>query len=213
VQQTNAKLESNGQVVLTVPSSVALTVDSEASGSKDEKESMLLPWYANMAIQLCQLDLARSAEYGPWLQSLPREFDTPLHWSEAALESLQYPFLPRAVEQQRAEWKRLYDTYRRSANSDGRITLEHFVWGCECARSRAFAGSYSGGAFSPAIYAFTLLLVTIYVGAGLGTLEQAANGAGVVFAATILKGRYLITSVMVYLCAYEVAKPIVLLLY
>jgi hypothetical protein len=38
------------------------------------------------------------------------------------------------------------------------------------------------------IYAFTLLLVTAYVGLGLGTLEQAANGAGLVLAASILKG-------------------------
>jgi hypothetical protein len=187
VKQTadNGKLESIGQVILTVPSSIALTVDAETSRSKD----ISLPWYVSMAIQICQLDLAgTSSEYYPWIQSLPREFDTPLHWTDAMLKSLQYPFLQRAVERQRVEWKQLYDNFKRSSNRDDQISFEQFVWGCECARSRAFAGSYSGSAFSPAVYAFTLLLVTIYVGAGLGTLEQAANGAGVVFAATILKG-------------------------
>jgi histone-lysine N-methyltransferase SETD3 len=36
-------------------------------------------------------------------------------------------------------------------------------------------------------YAFTLLLVTIYVGLNLGTLEQAANGAALVLCAQVLK--------------------------
>lgn len=66
-------------------------------------------------------------------------------------------------------------------------TWDEFVWGCECARSRAFSGTYTGDAFNPKIYLFTLLLVTVYVGLNLGTLEQAANGAGVVISVSILK--------------------------
>jgi hypothetical protein len=37
------------------------------------------------------------------------------------------------------------------------------------------------------VYAFTLLLVTGYVGLNLGTLEQAANGAALVFCASVLR--------------------------
>ena len=53
--------------------------------------------------------------------------------------------------------------------------------------ARAFSGTYAGAAFNPASYAFTLLLITLYVGAGLGTIEQASNGAGVVLCANVLK--------------------------
>lgn len=67
------------------------------------------------------------------------------------------------------------------------MTWEDFVWGCECARSRAFSGGYTGAPFNPLIYAFTLLLVTGYVGLNLGTLEQAANGAALVFCASVIR--------------------------
>lgn len=147
-----------------------------------------------MAVYLYKLDQVDASKnqkggvnYRPWLDSLPRKFDTPLHWqTKTALEDLQYDYMASAVERQREQWKRHYDNLKLPANS--KMSFDDFVWGCECARSRAFSGTYTGGAFNPATYAFTLLLVTAYVGLGLGTLEQAANGAGVVFAASILKG-------------------------
>jgi hypothetical protein len=59
------------------------------------------------------------------------------------------------------------------------------------ARSRAFSGTSSAfgvkSKFDPKLYVFTLLLVAAYVGLGLGTVEQAANGAAVVLCAAILK--------------------------
>jgi hypothetical protein len=211
------KLETGGQVVITVPSSIALTVDYSASSSSGQSNSatLVLPWYVTMAIRLCQLDMdekqpnaesTTTINYGPWIQSLPRQFDTPLHWTESSLSSLQYPSLQKSVERQRNTWQQYYQQYIQDADENHNkknrpIAYDHFVWGCECARSRAFAGSYTGPAFNPNIYAFTLLLVTVYVGTGLGTLEQAANGAGVVLAASILKGtkRYTNTAVI---CIY-----------
>ncbi|KAL3913987.1 MAG: hypothetical protein SGARI_000366 [Bacillariaceae sp.] len=62
------------------------------------------------------------------------------------------------------------------------MTFDDFIWGCEVARSR-----YTGAPFNPFIYAFTLVLVTAYIGLNLGTLEQAANGAALVFCASILR--------------------------
>jgi hypothetical protein len=88
------------------------------------------------------------------------------------------------VARQERQWKSQLNKAQRAAFPD--LKWEEFCWGCETARSRAFSGS-SAGRFNPGIYAFTLLLVTAYVALGLGTVEQAANGAGVVFSATILK--------------------------
>lgn len=176
------------------------------------EEWLALPWYVQMALYLVKLDRvdstkkgkqntgARAIDYRPWLDSLPRQFDTPLHWPTATLENdLQYTHMTLAVTRQRKQWQRHFTKVTkllsqtqsngtRTAASTPCITWDDFCWGSECARSRAFAGTYTGQAFQLPIYAFTLLLVTVYVGLGLGSLEQAANGAGLVVAASILKG-------------------------
>jgi Rubisco LSMT substrate-binding len=202
----NNKGNNDAEILLSVPSSVALVVEASITSSSTTE---VLPWYVNMALKLCQLDQmtngriaattdSGSNDYHPWLQSLPRQFDTPWHWQENTLQNLlQYPYLQNSVTRQRQEWQSYYNTYVQqhpsvqttttTTTTKPLISFEHFIWGCECARSRAFAGSYSGSAYNPNLYIFTLLLITIYVGGNFGTLEQAANGAGVVFAATILK--------------------------
>lgn len=181
-----------GSVLLSVPASVALTVESPGDGPDlaatrqllDRRVLDELPWYVQMSLYLHQIDRKDSAKNNlnmrDWLDSLPRSFDTPIHWS--SLDELQYPYMNDAVERQSKTWR----SYHQQASSVG-WSWDEFLWGCECARSRAFSGAYTGSAFNPLIYAFTLLLVTVYVGLHLGTLEQAANGAGVVFSVSILK--------------------------
>ncbi len=186
VQKDRNKVGSDGEILLSVPSSVALVVESTRDSATE-----MLPWYVQMALKLCQLD-QQPGDYRPWIQSLPRKFDTPLHWPELQ-NALQYSHLQNAVERQRDEWQRYYNVYlqqrqqQQQQQPEKLISYEQFVWGCECARSRAFAGSYSGGAYNPNLYLFTLLLIAIYFAGNFGTLEQAANGAGLVFSATILK--------------------------
>ena len=214
-------------LVLTVPSKVALTVECPGDGPDDAAVAALLassttnnnrnsstpagkqmrlsdfPWYVQMAVYLFKLDRVsdtkqgESVSYRPWLDALPRQFLTPLHWGDGGGDSnskngnddafladlLQYDFMVDSVRRQRQTWKRYHEQLNIRT-----MTWEDFVWGCECARSRAFSGTYTGGAFNPSVYAFTLLLVTLYVGAGWGTLEQAANGAGLVICVSILKG-------------------------
>jgi hypothetical protein len=194
----------SGSVVMTVPSSVALTVEAPGSGPNDftvlssllqddQKKTFLdMPWYVQMSLYLFKLDQVDSTKGGSmdmkaWLDSLPRQFDTPIHWS--SLDDLQYDYMVDSVKRQEQEWK---DNHQKliqilSSSSSKQPTWQDFLWGCECARSRAFSGTYTGSAFNPLIYVFTLLLVTIYVGVGLGTLEQAANGAGFVVSVSILK--------------------------
>lgn len=175
-------------VLLSVPSALVLSVEGTDGPTKVEKlvERRILrtlPWYARMSLYLHYLSEKDSTIAGvdvkPWLESLPTQFDTPIHWS--SLKELQYPYMEVAVAKQKKDWQ----TYHKQIRDV--LSWEDFLWGCECARSRAFSGAYSGGAFNPRIYVFTLLLVTIYVGLNLGTLEQAANGAGVVVSASILK--------------------------
>lgn len=204
----STQLES-GSVVLTVPSNVALTVECPGSGPDDSTVTDAVnvpnltdfPWYVQMAAYLHKLDKIDATKrgvnnnYRPWLDSLPRQFDTPLHWSTStAKDLLQYDYLVAAVEQQREQWTRYHDNLKGDSLSAGAaaatcMSWDDYVWGCECARSRAFSGTYTGSDFNPSIYAFTLLLVTVYVALNLGTLEQAANGAGIVFAVSILKGK------------------------
>ena len=187
------------QVLLQVPTDVALTVASPGEGpddatvlrqAKDRRAFRELPWYVQFSVYLNTMQRTgakgtTNLDMSAWLASLPRSLDTPLHWSQDEVKELQYDFLAKAVAKQRLAWQGYHNSVVQNGFAD--LSWEDFVWGCEMARSRAFSGAYKGSAFNPAIYAFTLVLVAIYVGLGLGTIEQAANGAGVVFCATILK--------------------------
>jgi hypothetical protein len=56
------------------------------------------------------------------------------------------------------------------------------------ARSRAFSGRGAGRRpFDPSPYALALVLAAAYVGLGLGTIEQAANGAALVVCGAVLR--------------------------
>lgn len=147
-----------------------------------------------MSLQLNALDKnlitgEKDLDMRPWLDALPRKFNTPIHWSSTLQsDELQYRFMARSVQNQEILWKAEYDTILNSSSSLALVlSYDDFVWGCECARSRAFSGTYSGAAFNPAPYAFTLLLITVYVGLHLGSVEQAANGAAVVVCGSVLR--------------------------
>lgn len=192
-----------GSVVVTVPASVALSVELPRGGPddadvdrglvRDRSVFRTLPWYVQFALYLYKLDKVSSTKQNvdmrPWLDSLPRQFSTPIHWdAEDRSGWLQYAHMVESVERQETSWKSHFDTLRGCTTpSASGMTWTDFVWGCECARSRAFSGGYSGSPFNPLTYIFTLLLVTAYVGLNLGTLEQAANGAALVVCASILR--------------------------
>ena len=188
-------------VVISVPSNVALSVESPGGGPDDRGPFELVsdrkvvrdaPWYVQFGLYLYSLDnvsatRGKGLDMRPWLDSLPRQFDTPIHWSASTMDALQYQHMVDAVSRQQVEWKAHYSKLMNMATPQLKMTWTDFLWGCECARSRAFSGAYTGSAFNPWTYAFTLLLVTIYVGLGMGDLEQAANGGALVVCASILK--------------------------
>lgn len=196
---------ASGQVLLQVPVDVALTVEMPGDGPNDkgrlnrrcrDSNSLVLkdlPWFVQFSLYLDMLGTTTEAmdtkfelDRSPWLSSLPSSFETPIHWNKnLRQEWLQYDSMIQAIQRQEITWKSYYDRIVKSGVFPS-LSWEKFVWGCEIARTRAFSGS-TAGRFNPGIYAFTLLLVAVYLGLGMGTLEQAANGAGVVFSAAILK--------------------------
>jgi len=130
-----------------------------------------------------------AVDMGAWMRTLPRKYDTPIHWPESSLDELQYRPAVDAVHIQKRTWKREYDVLASSSPDlfGSRVSHSDFVWGCETARSRAFSGAYSGRAFDPVPYATASALVAAYVGLGFGSWEQAANGAAMVVCGSILR--------------------------
>lgn len=203
-------------VMLQVPNDLTLTVStSKLDANNPEVEALFenrkvyvnAPWWAKLSMQLNFYDQINSrrklpnrdnkddesnggVDMRPWLDSLPRSFDTPIRWSQEQREALQYPPMISMIA---AQEKKTRDTFHTLTDGLGpssplsKLTYDDFLWGCDCARSRAFSGAYSGSAFDPKPYALTLLLVVLYLGLGLGTVEQASNGAALVFCGTVLK--------------------------
>ena len=68
--------------------------------------------------------------------------DTPVAWSEAELEELQYPYLQEEIRMQKASWRDLHSA-AASASKQG-IHESDLLWAMQAVRSRAFSGPYSG---------------------------------------------------------------------
>jgi hypothetical protein len=190
-------------ILVSVPTSLTLSVEAPTDYntameknlfSSNPKAYRNAPWWASLSVQINYYDKINSmndkagVSIRPWMESLPRNYDTPLHWSEETIKELQYTPMIEAVTLQKRKWKRTYDDLANASKEfASSITYEDFVWGCETARSRAFSGAYSGSAFNPVPYATVFVLVAAYLGLGMGTIEQAANGAALVVCGSILK--------------------------
>mmetsp|Transcript_10349 Transcript_10349/g.14860 ORF Transcript_10349/g.14860 Transcript_10349/m.14860 type:complete len:532 (-) Transcript_10349:65-1660(-) len=195
---------SANDIVIQVPTKLTLSVESPTDYntameknlfSSDPKAYRNSPWWTALSIQLNYYDkvdsvnqVAGGVDIKPWIDSLPRAYDTPFHWSESSLDELQYRPMMEAVALQKRVWRKQYDDLAAASKEfSSRISYDDFVWGCETARSRAFSGAYSGSAFNPIPYATVTALVAAYIGLGIGTVEQAANGAALVVCGSILK--------------------------
>jgi hypothetical protein len=191
-------------IVIQVPTKLTLSVDSPKDYNavmerelfpSDPKAYRNAPWWAALSVQLNYYDRvnpnnarAGGTSMGPWVRSLPRVYYTPIHWSESSLSELQYRPTTEAVSLQKRLWRAQYDALASASSVfASKVSYDDFVWGCETARSRAFSGAYSGSAFNPVPYATVTALVAAYVGLGIGSWEQAANGAAMVVCGSILK--------------------------
>jgi hypothetical protein len=170
----------SNSVVVSVPTNVVLSVESPGDGVDDGSVVRNLlddrklfresPWYAQFAVYLFALDQVSSMKQGidmrPWLDSLPRSFSTPIHWNKEELDQLQYSYMTSSVAQQEKDWKLIYQSLLAAGTEQlEKMSFDDFVWGCECARSRAFSGGYTGSAFNPLIYACIRWLEFGYAGA------------------------------------------------
>ncbi|KAL3822430.1 hypothetical protein ACHAXA_007437 [Cyclostephanos tholiformis] len=191
-------------IVIQVPTKLTLSVESPKEYNavmerelfpSDPKAYRNAPWWAALSVQLNYYDRvnpsnarAGGISIGPWIRSLPRKYDTPIHWSESSLSELQYRPTTEAVALQKRLWRAQYDALASASDVFASVvSYDDFVWGSETARSRAFSGAYSGSAFNPVPYATVSALVVAYVGLGIGSWEQAANGAAMVVCGSILK--------------------------
>lgn len=68
------------------------------------------PWYAQMAMLLLHARAGGGGvDLSAYIDALPREFDTPLHWSEEELEELQAPLFKRRVVDDRRTLHQLHE--------------------------------------------------------------------------------------------------------
>lgn len=191
-------------IVIQVPTKLTLSVESPVDYNTVMEKELFesnpkayrnAPWWAALSVQLNYYDKvnpmndrAGGVSMKPWMESLPRVYDTPIHWSNSALGELQYRPMMEAVALQKRVWKNQYDELASASSVfASKVSYDDFIWGCETARSRAFSGAYSGSAFNPIPYATVAILVAVYLGLGIGTIEQAANGAALVVCGSILK--------------------------
>ena len=216
---TNNSISQPNSLMLQIPTKLTFSVgtsDLEANPTTEQyfnnkaKAYRSSPWYSKLSLDLFICDKISSYRDGssggnegdggnenmidmrPWLDSLPRDFDTPIHWNENQREQLQYTPLQSMISAQEKAYKNLYSDLSSDIISNSKLddlgwSYDDFLWGCDVAKSRAFSGAYGGTAFDPKPYALTLLLVVAYVGLGLGSIEQASNGAALVFCGSILK--------------------------
>ena len=144
-------------LLVQVPSDLALSVQSpkdsndlirrEFFPNENAKAYESISWWAQLSLQINYLDKINSnkgegndkKDMRPWIESLPKTFDTPIHWEESHLDQLQYNHMKDAVTIQSKSWRLEYDTLVTnsggvSSTLEQNIKFDDFVWGCENAR-------------------------------------------------------------------------------
>ena len=168
--------------VLAVPSKLALQVTSVSPAPSYCEKGVWLSaaWYTRLALRLLHEDRKADTPLRPWLQSLPREFDTPIFWDAAEVATIPYAPLRRAVERQREEWDKA-----AAATATPRDDL---YWALSCARSRAFSGPFSRGSLKAATaqLSFAGALGLVYILGFGGEPGAAVNGILAVLVSIVL---------------------------
>lgn len=140
-------------IVIQVPTKLTLSVESPVDYNTVMEKTLFesnpkayrnAPWWAALSIQLNYYDKinlinSRAGNNGvsmkAWMESLPRVYDTPIHWTESSLEELQYRPMIDAVRLQKRLWREQYDALTRASSVfASKISYDDFVWGCETAR-------------------------------------------------------------------------------
>ncbi|CAM9339552.1 unnamed protein product [Chrysoparadoxa australica] len=136
------------------------------------------PWYVRLGLLLIDtMKQGEASHLSGWVKELPQKFSTPLHWDSETLEYCQYPWLAENVAAQGRNWTSIHKALT-SSSPDMSVTYEEFVYALEVARSRAFSGPYEGRGPNERLaeVGFVFVLAAGYLAAGLGNVEQVANG-------------------------------------
>jgi hypothetical protein len=135
---------SSGEPMLSVPVASVLRViggnsrlPSKLQGYVSEQTWRDAEWWGQLALLLLwEKGTGRKASTEPtkfkaWIDMLPKSMNTPLHWTEAEIEEMQYQPLVAKCIRQRTAWKVLYKQVQKD-NSD--IREDEFYLACEMAR-------------------------------------------------------------------------------
>eukprot|EP00899_Mesostigma_viride_P007531 jgi/Mesvir1/1677/Mv08661-RA.1 len=148
-------------------------------------------WAMRLALLLLHAKHVRTVGEGaatpdrtPWVEVLPRELSTPLHWSKSELAELQCRHIIAAVDAQRARWDELVrgvrgDEVAAKGPLASALTDREVTWALEMARSRAFSGPAVGGSLKSRLTTLATIgaLSATYVLLDLGEPVQALTGA------------------------------------
>lgn len=105
------------------------------------------PWYVKMGLMLLHhVSLGAKSPLQPYIAQLPQVADSPVNWSDAKIQMLQYPYLIQEVKQQQALWDELYAGLVRTSRGRGAASVPkaQFYWALSMVRSRTFSGPYIG---------------------------------------------------------------------
>ena len=143
-----------GDAVVAVPTASVLRViggnsrlPAKLQGYVSEQTWRDAEWWGQLALLLLWEkgsgrnvgDGTEPSKMTPWIKMLPESMSTPLHWTEAEVEELQYQPLITKCIRQRTAWKVLH---RQVQKDNGQIGEDEFYLACEMARSRAFSGPF-----------------------------------------------------------------------
>lgn len=142
-------LQTNERI-LAVPSGLALQVTTSQRAPRwirDENTWRVAPWYQRLALTLLHEEATTDSQLKPWLAELPREFCTPIFWSDSQLDELGYPPMVDAVQKQRAEWEQMLSKLQSSSPSGLATDRDSLFRALSVVRSRSFSGPYASGTF------------------------------------------------------------------
>jgi hypothetical protein len=141
-----------GETVISVPAASVLRViggnsrlPAKLQGYVSEQTWRDAEWWGQLALLLLwEKGAGRTASPEPsrftrWIDVLPQSMSTPLHWTEAEVDELQYQPLVSKCIRQRTAWKVLLKQVQKDNSGIGE---DEFYLACEMARSRAFSGPY-----------------------------------------------------------------------
>lgn len=206
---------ASGDTVISVPAASVLRVIGGSSripaklqGYVSEQTWRDAEWWGQLALLLLwergagRAPSSEPSKLSRWIDVLPQAMNTPLHWTEAEVEELQYEPLVTKCIRQRTAWKVLLKQVQKD-NPD--IGESEFYLACEMARSRAFSGPFVNRLPKDQFFLTGLLVA---VSTQLNIIDTVTAAAGSVFVLLFVVGNALLVPRLFGLTHYVMAPMI-----